>query len=149
MPLEFGTKLGTYVIQAAIGTGGMGAVYRAKDTKLGREVAIVDLEDGSEPVPAAKTPFEEDSPHFSRDSAWLAYRSYASGRSEIYVQRVADGTGRVKVSSNGGTTPGWSPINDELYYIAEDTIMALGYRVGGGEFHADTPHALVKLPEGH
>ncbi len=27
--------------------------------------------------------------------------------------------------------------------------MALGYRVGGGEFHADTPHALVKLPEGH
>ena len=40
MPLEVGTKLGTYAIQAAIGTGGMGEVYRAKDTKLGREVAI-------------------------------------------------------------------------------------------------------------
>ena len=40
MPLDVGTKLGTYTIQAAIGTGGMGEVYRAKDTKLGREVAI-------------------------------------------------------------------------------------------------------------
>ena len=40
MPLEAGTKLGTYIIQAAIGTGGMGEIYRAKDTKLGREVAI-------------------------------------------------------------------------------------------------------------
>ena len=40
MPLEVGTKLGTYTIQAAIGAGGMGEVYRAKDTKLGREVAI-------------------------------------------------------------------------------------------------------------
>ena len=31
----------------------------------------------------------------------------------------------------------------------EDTIMALGYRVVGGELRAETPRALVKLPEGH
>ncbi len=34
-----GTKLAQYEIQAAIGSGGMGDVYRALDTKLGREVA--------------------------------------------------------------------------------------------------------------
>ena len=35
-----GSRLGPYEITAAIGAGGMGEVYRARDTKLGRDVAI-------------------------------------------------------------------------------------------------------------
>jgi serine/threonine protein kinase/Tol biopolymer transport system component len=40
MSLPVGTKLGPYEIVAAIGAGGMGEVYRARDTRLGRDVAI-------------------------------------------------------------------------------------------------------------
>jgi len=40
MPLAAGQKLGPYEISAPLGAGGMGEVYRAKDTRLGREVAI-------------------------------------------------------------------------------------------------------------
>ena len=40
MPLPAGTKLGPYEISASLGAGAMGEVYRAKDTRLGREVAI-------------------------------------------------------------------------------------------------------------
>jgi hypothetical protein len=40
MPLASGTKLGPYEIVAGIGAGGMGEVYRGKDTRLGRSVAI-------------------------------------------------------------------------------------------------------------
>ena len=40
MSLEAGTRLGVFEILAPLGKGGMGEVYRAKDTKLSREVAI-------------------------------------------------------------------------------------------------------------
>jgi eukaryotic-like serine/threonine-protein kinase len=40
MSLEAGTKLGPYEISAPVGAGGMGEVYRAKDTRLGRDVAV-------------------------------------------------------------------------------------------------------------
>jgi serine/threonine protein kinase len=40
MPIPAGTKLGPYELQSQIGAGGMGEVYRARDARLGREVAI-------------------------------------------------------------------------------------------------------------
>jgi serine/threonine protein kinase len=40
MTLAAGTKLGSYEVVAQIGAGGMGEVYRARDTTLGRDEAI-------------------------------------------------------------------------------------------------------------
>ena len=40
MALTSGTKLGPYEIQSPLGAGGMGEVYRARDTRLDRNVAV-------------------------------------------------------------------------------------------------------------
>src|ERR1041384_6213209 len=55
MPLGPGTKLGPYEIIAALGAGGMGEVYRARDTRLGRDVALKLL-----PDPANRDRFEQE-----------------------------------------------------------------------------------------
>src|SRR5262245_5222899 len=45
MPLSVGTHLGAYELRSVVGKGGMGEVYRARDTRLGRDVAIKVLSD--------------------------------------------------------------------------------------------------------
>ena len=60
MPLSPGTRLGSYEILAAIGEGGMGEVYRAKDTKLDREVAIKVLPEALALDPDRRARFERE-----------------------------------------------------------------------------------------
>ena len=65
MPLAAGTRLGVFEILSPIGKGGMGEVYRAKDTKLDREVAVKIL-----PEEMAKRP--EWMARFEREAKLLA-----------------------------------------------------------------------------
>jgi eukaryotic-like serine/threonine-protein kinase len=65
MPLSTGIRLGRYEIQSALGAGGMGEVYRARDTRLKREVAIKVL-------PAAFASDPDRLARFEREAELLA-----------------------------------------------------------------------------
>ena len=60
LALTTGTKLGPYEITGAIGAGGMGEVYRARDTRLGRDVAIKILPQHLADTPEARQRFERE-----------------------------------------------------------------------------------------
>jgi serine/threonine protein kinase/dipeptidyl aminopeptidase/acylaminoacyl peptidase len=60
MPVTVGSRLGPYEILAPLGAGGMGEVYRAHDTKLGRDIAIKVLPAATAADPAALARFERE-----------------------------------------------------------------------------------------
>src|SRR5437762_5361585 len=60
MTFTAGTKLGTYEIVGPLGKGGMGEVWRARDTKLKREVAIKILPDAFSRDPDRVTRFQRE-----------------------------------------------------------------------------------------
>ena len=60
MTIPSGTHLGPYEILALIGEGGMGVVYRARDPRLGREVAIKVLQGGAVENPERLARFERE-----------------------------------------------------------------------------------------
>ena len=60
MALTAGTRVGTYEIQSVLGTGGMGEVYRARDTRLKREVAIKILPAAFSGDPERKSRFQRE-----------------------------------------------------------------------------------------
>jgi serine/threonine protein kinase len=64
MALTSGTKLGPYEIQSPLGAGGMGEVYRARDTRLDRTVAVKILPTHLSNNPEAKQRFERGAGDF-------------------------------------------------------------------------------------
>jgi eukaryotic-like serine/threonine-protein kinase len=85
----------------------------------------------------------------SPDGHWVAYTSDESGQQEVYMTRLPGGSGKWKVSVNGGGYPAWSGTGKELFYqdIVNDffvcPITTKGSEVEVGKpqhlFHASTP----------
>ena len=78
------------------------------------------LQLGAKPAarPFLRTPFDESTPAFSPDGAWLAYESDETGRVEIYARAVSGTGGKWHISNGGGDRPRWSRDGHEIVYGA-------------------------------
>ena len=65
--------------------------------------------------------FSELSGRISPDGRWLAFTSNETGREEIYVQELAGGERRLRISPSGGAQPVWRRDGRELFYVAAAT----------------------------
>ncbi len=81
----------------------------------------------------------------SPDREWAAYSSFASGRSEIYIQRLAADGGRWQVSTNGGSMARWRRDMRELFYQSVDQkLMAVPLDLTGATPEIGKPAALFE-----
>jgi eukaryotic-like serine/threonine-protein kinase len=72
LPLPLGARLGPYEILSALGAGGMGEVYRARDTRLGRSVALKVVKASGAGDPALLERFEREARAIAAlDHGWI------------------------------------------------------------------------------
>ena len=137
MPLSAGTKLGSYEILAPIGRGGMGEVYRARDTKLKRDVAIKVLPDT----------FARDADRmarFQREAEMLAALNHPNIATIYGVEEHA-----LVMEMVEGESPKGPLSFDDAWKIASQIAAALEYAHDRGIIHRDLKPANIKItPEG-
>jgi serine/threonine protein kinase len=120
-----GTRLGPYEIQSAIGAGGMGEVYKATDTRLGRIVAIKTLAGGH-------------GPRFQQEARAIA----ALNHPHICVLHDVGPDYLVMEYLEGGPVQGPMPL-EEAIRIAVQIVDALDTAHGKGIFHRDLKPANI------
>ncbi len=146
MPLSVGDKLGHYTVLSLLGVGGMGEVYRAKDSKLDRQVAIKVL-----PSALARDP--ERLARFEREAKVLASLDHPNVGHIYGIVDSADSHGLVLALIEGPTledriAAGPIPL-EEAIAISKQIIEALEYAHDRGVVHRDLKPANVKItPEG-
>jgi serine/threonine-protein kinase len=87
------------------------------------------------------TPFNEYDARPSPDGRHVAYVSDESGRNEVYVREFPGGQGRELVSVRGGSAPRWNVKGDELFLVADGSLMAVSVKLEP-RFSAGLPRAL-------
>ena len=142
MALTPGTRLGVYDITAAIGEGGMGQVYRATDTTLGRQVAIKILPDAFAADPERLARFEREAktlaslnhPHIA-----AIYGFEKSSGLHALVMELVEGDDLSQRIARGAM-----PIDDALP-IAKQIVEALEAAHDQGIIHRDLKPANIKV----
>src|SRR5215470_9586466 len=142
MAIQPGIHVGPYEILSQIGAGGMGEVYRARDPKLGRDVAIKVL-------PEAFASDAERTARFQREAKVLASLDHPNIAS-IYGLEDSDGTRALVMQLVEGPTLAdrikAGPISvDEAVRIAKQIADALEYAHERGIIHRDLKPANVKV----
>ena len=142
MPLEPGITLGPYSVTAKIGEGGMGEVYRARDTTLDRDVAIKVLPDAFASDPERLARFEREAKvlaSLNHPNIGAIYGLETSGDTRALILELVEGP-----TLADRITQGPIPL-DEALPIAKQIAEALEAAHEAGVIHRDLKPANVKV----
>jgi dipeptidyl aminopeptidase/acylaminoacyl peptidase len=100
---------------------------------------------GEKPKVLLKSLFlSASTPGFSPDGRWVVYESVESGRPEIYVRPSSGEERKWQVSTEGGSTPLWSPAGDEIFFLCGTKFVAAPVSAKGEDFVIGAPKVLFE-----
>jgi eukaryotic-like serine/threonine-protein kinase len=142
MPIASGTKLGPYEIQSELGAGGMGEVYRARDTRLDRQVAIKVLAAHLSSSPELKQRMEREARAISSLNHPHICQLYDIGSqdgTDYLVMELLEGETVAERARKGAL-----PLN-EVLKIGAEVADALAFAHRAGIVHRDLKPANIML----
>jgi Tol biopolymer transport system component len=111
------------------------------------ELWIAPLAPGAKPSVFAKEGIKEPIARFSPDGRWIAYNSYESGVSRVYVAPFPEGAGRWQVSTADGYEPRWRADGKAIFYVGGDDVLYEAAVSTAGGFQVGAVEALFKPGE--
>ena len=152
MTLRVGSTFGSYQILAAIGAGGMGEVYRARDTKLDRDVAIKVLPEAFNRNPDRLARFRREARALAAINHPNIAAIYGLEESEgvhaLVLELVEGLTLADKLAQGSGPKAAAALPLDEVLSIARQIVEALDAAHEKGIVHRDLKPANVKVTPG-
>jgi eukaryotic-like serine/threonine-protein kinase len=121
-------------------------IYHQVDPKTKYDVWALPLFGERKPFPLLQTQANESGGALSPDGQWVAYHSDEAGRHEIYVQHFSAGSGKRRISPNGGVSPKWRGDGRELYYQALDSKLMAAPVTSGTSLVVGAPVAIAEFP---
>ena len=90
--------------------------------------------------------YNEGEPEVSPDGRWLAFVADTTGNSEVYVQNLANGSDRIRISAAGGRNPRWRHDGGELFFIAPAGSVISTTQRSPGRWDNPSLAELFRLP---
>jgi Tol biopolymer transport system component len=121
-------------------------LYQSSNPQTSDDIWALPLFGDRQPIPVVRSPSLECCARFAPDGHAIAYQSWETGRSEIYLQAFMGPAWKQRISLEGGVSVRWRPDGKELFFRATDgRLMSVSISHEGQTLKAGNPVSLFSL----
>ncbi|HMC67469.1 MAG TPA: hypothetical protein VKI65_21215 [Gemmataceae bacterium] len=121
-------------------------LYQSSNPQTSDDIWVLPLFGDRRPAPIVQTPSLECCARFAPDGRAIAYKSWETGRSEVYLQAFMGPAAKQRISLEGGTAARWRADGKELFFRAPDgRLTSVSISHEGETLKAGNPVPLFRL----
>jgi len=120
--------------------------FQESETPTGFDIWLMDLSSEFQTQKLLGSSANELHPSISPDSQWLAYASDETGQWEVYVRPFPESARKIRISTEGGWEPIWSPDGKKIYFRNLNGTSIFEVQFDSDKAEAGKPEILIEGP---